>query len=289
VARKTSFSYSFLVLPADQRHAIIAVWDFCRAVDDAVDEPQTGQAGQAGQAGRASQAGQAGQAAQESREAVAFWRAELARCYEGGSPQTAQGRGLVPFITQFDLPRQAFEDVIDGVAMDIETTRYERFEDLLEYCHRVASAVGLICIRIFGCPGDGAREYALNLGVALQLTNIIRDVADDLDRGRVYLPLEDLEACGCSVEDLQARRMSDPVRRLIRFECARAHDFYKRAIGARPEAERRRLVAAEIMRAVYFETLRRVERRGYDVFAPGVRVPRPTQALIAVRQWLWPS
>ncbi len=270
MARKTSFYYAFLVLPPDQRRAIVAVWDFCRAVDDAVDEP----AGQAGRAGR---------------EAVAFWRAELARCYEGGVPETPQGRGLVPFIAQFDLLREAFEDVIDGVAMDLETTRYQRFEDLLEYCHRVASAVGLICIRIFGCRTEGAREYALNLGVALQLTNIIRDVADDLGRGRVYIPLDDLAAAGCTVGDLEARRLSDPVRRVIAFECRRASDFYDRAVRARPDEDRRRLVAAEIMRAVYFETLRRVEQRGYDVFAPGIRVPRPKQAFIAVRQWLWPS
>jgi phytoene synthase len=278
MARKTSFYYSFLVLPPEQRRAIVAVWDFCRAVDDAVDEP-SGLAGQAGQAGGARQAA----------EAVRFWRAELARCYDGAMPQTPQGRGLVPFIAQFDLPRKAFDDVIDGVAMDVETKRYQRFEDLLEYCHRVASAVGLICIQIFGCRGDAAREYALNLGVALQLTNILRDVVDDLDRGRIYLPLDDLRAHGCTVEALEARRLSDPVRRLIQFECSRARDFYDRAVKARPPDERRRLVAAEIMRAVYFETLRRIERRGYDVFSPGVRVPRAQQALIAVRQWLWPS
>ncbi len=274
MARKTSFYYSFLVLPSDQRRAIIAVWDFCRAVDDAVDEPEGGQADRVGLSGMA---------------AVQFWRDELARCYEGRGPVTPQGRGLVPFIRTFDLPRQAFEDVIDGVAMDLETTRYQRFDDLLEYCHRVASAVGLICIRIFGCRGSGAREYALSLGVALQLTNIVRDVADDLEKGRVYLPLEDLAATGCTIEDLSARRMSDPVRRLLAFECRRAHDFYERAVQARPDEDRSKLVASEIMRAVYFETLKRIEQRDYDVFSPGVRVPRPRQALIALSQWLNPS
>ena len=184
MARKTSFYYAFLVLPAVQRRAIIAVWDFCRAVDDAVDESPAAGAMPAG------------------REAVHFWRAELARCYDGESPVTAQGRGLQPFIRDFDLPRQAFEDVIDGVAMDLDTTRYGTFEELFQYCRRVASAVGLICIRIFGSTGARAREYALNLGVALQLTNILRDVKDDLERGRVYLPLEDLAASGCTVDDL---------------------------------------------------------------------------------------
>jgi phytoene synthase len=270
MARKTSFYYSFLVLPAEQRQAIVAVWDFCRVVDDAVDESPGGSQGGA-------------------REAVAFWRAELARAFDGMTPSTPQALRLQPFIARFELPRQAFEDVIDGVAMDLDMTRYGTFDDLYEYCRRVASAVGLICIRIFGCRNDRAREYALSLGVALQLTNILRDIPDDLARGRVYLPLEDLAAHGCTVDDLVKGIVTDPVRRLLEFECARARDFYQRAVQARPDEDRRRLVAAEIMRAVYFETLRRIERHGYDVFKGRVRVQRPMQAWIALRQWLWPA
>ena len=270
MARKTTFYYSFLVLPSDQRRAIIAVWDFCRALDDAVDEATTG-----------------------TREAVAFWRGELARCYDTSTPETLEGRQLQPFIVAFDLPRQAFDDVIDGVAMDLDHTRYETFDDLLEYCRRVASAVGMICIRIFGCRSAGAVDYALNLGVALQLTNIIRDVKDDLERGRVYFPLEDLRATGCTVEDLSKGKtegkLSDRVRRLIEFECRRARDFYAKAVAARPDEDRRRLVAAEIMRAVYFATLRRIEDQGYDVFSGRVRLRRPEQAVIALKQWLLPS
>ncbi len=218
------------------------------------------------------------------REAVAFWRAELARAFDGSAPSTPQAQHLQPLIAAFDLPRQAFDDVIDGVAMDLDTARYETFADLYEYCRRVASAVGLICIRIFGCRNDRSREYAVNLGVALQLTNILRDIPDDLARGRVYLPLEDLAAHGCDVDDLAKGIVTEPVRRLMAFECARARDFYQRAILARPDEDRRRLVAAEIMRAVYFETLRRIERNGYDVFRGRVRVQRPMQAFIAVRQ-----
>lgn len=261
MARKTSFYYSFLVLPASQRRAIIAVWDFCRAVDDAVDETPPGDVG--------------------------VWRHELACCYGGGEPETPQGRALRPFIHEFDLPRQAFEDVIDGVEMDLVHNRYETFEDLFEYCRRVASAVGMICIRIFGCTSPAAAEYALNLGIALQLTNILRDIATDLTRGRVYLPLEDLRAAGCTVDDLAAGAVSDPVRMLLAFECRRARKYYDLAVAARPEGDRRRLVAAEIMRAVYFETLRRIERSGFDVFSARARVPKPQQALIAIRQWLW--
>jgi phytoene synthase len=269
MARKTSFYYAFLVLPPQQRRAIIAVWDFCRAVDDAVDECPADDA-------------------RGSRGAVAFWRAELARCFDSSTPATPQGQRLQPFVHACDLPRQAFEDVIDGVAMDLDTTRYQTFDQLFEYCRRVASAVGMICIRIFGSRSDGAREYALNLGVALQLTNVLRDIKDDLERGRVYLPLDDLAACDCTVDDLRAGIVTEPVRRLLAFECARAHEFYRRATEALPAEDRRRLVAAEIMRAVYFETLGRIERGGYDVFTAPVRVARPRQAAIALKQWLWP-
>ena len=260
MARKTSFYYSFLVLPGDQRRAIVAVWDFCRAVDDAVDETPAGD--------------------------VKAWRAELARCYDGVPPQTPQGRAFETFINRFGLPRQAFEDVIDGVAMYLDRTRYETFGDLAEYCRRVASAVGLICIRIFGCTHPGAPEYARHLGIALQLTNIVRDIKADLQRGRVYVPLEDFRECGCTVDDLAAGVLTEPVRRLIAFECRRAHEFYARARAALPSEDRPRLVAAEIMRAVYFATLRRIERNGYDVFSARTRVPRPMQALIAARTWL---
>jgi 15-cis-phytoene synthase len=277
MARKTSFYYSFLVLPAEQRRAIIAVWDFCRAVDDAVDENEWAIAGP----------DEAGDRVRPAREAVRFWREELARCYGAGPPQTAEGRNLQPAIAAFGLPRALFEDVIDGVAMDLDTMRYQTLPELLEYCRRVASAVGLICIRIFGCRHEGSREYASHLGVALQLTNILRDIKSDLERGRVYLPLEDLAAAGCRIEDLAAGRMTEPVRRLIEFECRRAREYYQRAVEARPPEDRRRLVAAEIMRAVYSETLTRIERGGYDVFTTRVRVPKPQQALIAMRQWLW--
>jgi 15-cis-phytoene synthase len=274
--RKTSFYYAFLVLPSAQRRAIIAVWDFCRAVDDAVDEEPSSMA----------------LGVPTGREAVAFWRAELARCYDGAEPQTAQGGRLQPFVRDFDLPRQAFEDVIDGVAMDLDTTCYETFSDLFEYCRRVASAVGLVCIKIFGCRSAGACEYALNLGVALQLTNILRDIKDDLGRGRVYLPLEDLAMHGCTIADLQGGVVSEPMRALLAFQCRRAREFYQRATNARPVEDRRKLVAAEIMRAVYFETLKRIERSGpggYDVFTARVRVARPRQAAIALKEWLWPT
>ena len=143
MARKTSFYYSFLVLPARQRRAIIAVWDFCRAVDDAVDEDGLVESG-----------------SPMGRAAIPFWRDELASAFDGGTPASPQGRGLQPHVRPFELPRRAFEDVIDGVAMDLDTMRYETFDDLLQYCRRVASAVGLICIRIFGCTSESVDNGA---------------------------------------------------------------------------------------------------------------------------------
>jgi 15-cis-phytoene synthase len=275
MARKTSFYYAFLVLPPEQRRAIIAVWDFCRAVDDAIDEAPSGSLSE--------------RDVRIGREAVGFWRGELSKCYEGGKPETEQARQLQPFVGPFDLPREAFEDVIDGVAMDLDTTRYRTFEDLFEYCRRVASAVGLICIRIFGCKNASACDYAVNLGVALQLTNILRDIRDDLARGRLYLPLDDLGTYGCTIADLEAGIVTERMRELLAFECRRAREYYRRAIQARPDEDRARLVAAEIMRAVYFETLTRIEKsgpNGYDVFTKRVRVARPRQAVLALRTWL---
>jgi phytoene synthase len=267
LARDTNFYYSFLVLPAEKRRAIVAVWDFCRAVDDAVDERE-------------------GEAA--VRE-VGRWRAELAACY-AGNPETPQGRALAPFITRFALPRDSFDALIEGVEMDLGSRRYETFADLYEYCIRVASAVGLICLPIFGARDPRSREYAVALGVALQLTNILRDVPGDLARGRVYLPQEDLRRHGCGEQDLQeATRTGGPptgqVRAALQEFGGRAREYYAKAAAALPRADARRLIAAEIMGAIYRAILGRIERRGYDVFSQLVRVPRPERALIAAATW----
>jgi 15-cis-phytoene synthase len=271
MARKTSFYYSFLVLPAEQRRAIIAVWDFCRAVDDAVDEAAKGDA--------------AGE--------LARWRAELASCFDGSAPQTAQGRALQPFIPQFGLPRSAFDALIDGVEMDLHTHRYPTFSDLYQYCIRVASAVGLICVEIFGYRDPASRQYAIDLGVALQLTNILRDVPEDLARGRVYIPVEDFARHACSEEELRVEAgrggggvQSPAVKRLLAFQAQRAREYYARARAALPRRDTRHLVAAEIMGAIYRAILDRIERADYDVFSRRIRVPRPERALIAAREWV---
>lgn len=264
MSRATSFYYSFLALPADRRNAIVAVWDFCRAVDDAVDEPGE----------------------RDPASALAHWREEVAHLYEGREPVTPQGKRLAPFIGAFALPRSAFEDLIDGVAMDLQRNRYDTFEELRQYCLRVASAVGLICVEIFGYRDVQTRDYAIDLGIALQLTNIIRDVAPDLERGRLYIPHEDLRRFGCTEDDLRAGSVSEPVRQLLAFQVDRARRFYRKADAALPRRDERRMVAARIMGAIYSDLLRSIERAGYDVFSRRARVERPRQAMIAGLTWL---
>jgi phytoene synthase len=268
--RDTNFYYSFLVLPAEKRRAIVAVWDFCRAVDDAVDEAP---------------AGLDSSDPQSAACQLTSWRAELAACYGQGMPRSSQAAALAPVIARFSLPRDAFEAVIDGVAMDLERSRYQTFDELREYCLRVASAVGLLCIEIFGYTDPRTRGYALDLGIALQLTNIIRDVGADLSRGRVYLPAEDLARFGCTEDDLRAGVVSDRVRDLLAHECARAGDYYDKAERELPRVDRRRMVAARIMAGIYHAILDRIEMSGYDVFNRTIRVPRPRRAIIAAMLW----
>jgi phytoene synthase len=272
MTRKTSFYYAFLVLPRDKREAITAVFDFCRAVDDSVDLEVDRERAEA---------------------ALTGWREEVHRVFTFEMPQTRQGAELQKFVTPFNLPRAEFDALVDGVGMDVVPRDYQTFADLEPYCHRVASAVGLICAEIFGYRDRAVRDYARDLGVALQLTNILRDVAVDFRRGRLYLPLEDLKRFGCSKGDIQreleratSHLPPDNIRRLLEFQARRARDFYKRATDALPNSAAREFLPAEIMRAIYWDLLRRIESARYDVFAEVVRVPRMMQALIALRCWL---
>jgi phytoene synthase len=272
MARDTNFYYSFLVLPPEKRRAIMAVWDFCRAVDDSVDEAGPGE---------------------PARVQVARWRKELEAVFDGGTPQTHQGLRLAPFVPAFNLPRSAFNALIEGVEMDLDSRRYESFTDLYEYCIRVASAVGLICLEIFEYSDPRSRQYAINLGVALQLTNILRDVPEDLGRGRVYLPQADLRANGCSEEDIRREVAqaghgvrSPHVKEVLRQQAERARDYYRRAAADLPPGDVSHLVAAEIMGAIYRGLLARIERADYDVFSRVVRIPRPQRAVIAAGTWV---
>ncbi len=270
--RDTNFYYSFVVLPEHKRRAIIAVWDFCRAVDDDVDE----------------RAGQLGTEASRRAAAasIAGWRDELAACYEGGQPRTPQGAALAPHIRAFKLPRQPLEDVIDGVEVDLDRPRFRTFDELRGYCLRVASAVGLVCIEIFEYTNPRCRQYAVDLGIALQLTNILRDLGRDLEAGRLYLPTEDLDRFGVTEADLRAGRATDPIRALLEFESKRAREHYLLAAQELPREDARGFAAARIMGAIYLNLLERIEKSGYDVFGAPIRVPRWRQVTIAGSTWL---
>ena len=268
MTRKTSFYYSFLVLPRAKRDVIVAVWDFCRSVDDAVDlesDPVL------------------------ARNALSGWREEVARVFGAAEPLTPQGQALKTLGAGFHLPREQFDALINGVGMDIEPLRFQTFEELEPYCHRVASSVGLICAEIFGYHDPIVRDYARDLGVALQLTNILRDVGVDYAQKRLYLPLEDLARFGCTEADI-AREVREAgggvknpkVRAVLEHQAARAHVYFSRATRVLPEAEKRAVLAAEIMRAIYQETLRRIEADGCDVFPRVIRLSRITQARIAL-------
>jgi phytoene synthase len=261
---RSNFFYAFLCLPRAQREAIYACYAFCRIVDDAVDLGQD----------RAAQ-----------RRELGRWRAEIARVYDG-RPEHPAGQRLQVAVRRFPIPRAALEEIIAGVEMDTDHPTYETFDDLYPYCYRVASAVGLCCIEIFGYSDPRAREYAVNLGVALQLTNILRDVQADALVGRVYLPQTDLRRFGVTAEDLALGRYTPGFVQLMAFEAARARDYYQRAWSALPAADARRLFAAEIMGRTYFALLRAIEARRFDVFGRRVALPSARRVAIALRCWL---
>ena len=248
---RSNFFYAFLCLPRGQRDALYAVYAFCRIVDDAVD---------------------LGQDRDEQRRELARWREEIGRVYEG-PPRTPPGSGSRPAIRAFPIPRSVLEEIITGVEMDLDHLRYETFEDLYPYCYRVASAVGLACIEIFGYRDPRARDYAVHLGIALQLTNIMRDVQADARAGRVYLPEEDLRRFGVAAEDLAVGRYTPGFVELMAWEAARARAYYERAWAALPPADAARLFAAEIMGRTYWALLRALEVRRFQVFGRRVSLP----------------
>jgi phytoene synthase len=272
MSRDTNFAQAFLVLSPLKRRAIVAVWDVCRAIDDAVDEfPLDTDSDR-----------------EQARARLADWHTEIQACFTSGvSPRTPQGVALQPYVRLFRFSRRLFDDLIDGVAMDIgPRTRYRTFKALHSYCYRVASTVGLICIDIFGSREAASRDYAIDLGVALQLTNILRDVPKDLERGRLYIPLEDMERFRCTEEMLQDQWRTPPVIALLRFQAERARHYYFRAARLLPRRERRRLAAAEIMGATYYALLNEIERRNYDVFTETVRLPSSDKASLAFKTWM---
>jgi phytoene synthase len=261
---RSNFFYAFLCLPKPQREALYAVYAFCRIVDDAVD---------------------VGEDQAAKRKELDRWRAEIAQVFEG-SPEHPAAQRLQEAVKLFPIPREALNEIIAGVEMDLDRSTYRTFEELYPYCYRVASAVGLCCIEIFGYSDVRAREYAVSLGVALQLTNIMRDVQPDARAGRVYLPQEDLERFGVTSDDLAVGRYTPEFLRLMEYEAARARACYERAWAALPRSDEHRLFAAEIMGRTYFALLETIERRRFQVFGVRVSVPTSRKLGIALRCWV---
>jgi phytoene synthase len=255
-ARVTNFYYAFVFLPPEKRLAIEAVYAFARRGDDVADSGLDPSAASA---------------------ALARYRQVLEACYANDTSHldTPELRALAEAIKRFKIPRKPFDDLILGLEMDLTGTRYQTFEDLSLYCYRVASTIGLICIEIFGYRNPRTRDYAVNLGTALQLVNILRDVQRDAQRGRTYFPQEDLERFGVRPAELSAAAYSDPFIELMQFECDRARHYFDLARRALPREDRQAMKAAEIMAAIYWDILKRIQRRCFNVFGKRVRVPRP--------------
>jgi len=265
--RRSNFYYSFLFLPRDRRDAMYAIYAFCREVDCVVDDSPAGS---------------------HPQEQLAAWRQELTAAY-GGQPTHPVTISLASHVQRLRIPEHYFAELITGVEMDLTRCRYETFDDLSLYCYRVASVVGLICLHVFGTRSPLAREYAINLGIAFQLTNILRDLGPDADRGRIYLPQEDLRKFGYREEDLLAHAYTPSFTSLMRFQCSRARGFYaeaSRLSRALPAADRRALTVAEIMRGVYERILGRIEASDFQVFGPRVSIAASYRLAIAIGVWL---
>jgi phytoene synthase len=263
----SNFYYSFLFLPKSRRDAMYTVYAFCKAVDSAVDEPPPGS---------------------NPKEELRRWRAELDRVYSG-EPTWPLMTSLAHHAKRLSIPKAYFEELIKGVEMDLETTRYATFEALSLYCYRVASIVGLICLHIFGPTSAHAQDYAVDLGMAFQLTNILRDLATDAEQGRIYLPQEDLTQFGYAESELLERKESPRLRELIRFEAQRARAYYGKAhdaLACLSKKDRRALTVAEIMRAVYSRILEHIEHPEHAVFGPRVRLSTSNRLALAAGVWL---
>jgi 15-cis-phytoene synthase len=271
---KTSFYYSFSLLPKDERNAMHSVYAFCRYADDLVDEEEP------------EPAAEPSLRVARKRERLNWLRAEVERCYRGESRHPIM-LPLSAVVNRFRIPKQYFLTLLDGMEMDLVKNRYATFEDLRDYCYSVASVVGLICIEIFGYQYEETKEYAVNLGIALQLTNILRDIKSDAARGRIYLPLEDLRAFGYREEDLLNNVYNLPFIELMRFETRRAREYYGKARAALRADERKTMFAAEIMDAIYYRMLEKIELNEFNVFAKKkITVRAPHKIWIAVKLWI---
>ncbi|MEY2547111.1 MAG: 15-cis-phytoene synthase [Verrucomicrobiota bacterium] len=250
-ASKSNLALAFVALDRERRRDITVFYAFCRVIDDVVDASTLD--------------------VDKKQRALNTWRAALR------SPETNESE-LAPairrLIDKYKIDIALFDEIIAGVEMDLRISRYATFDELRLYCYRVASAVGLVSIEIFGCRDPQSKDYAINLGLALQMTNIIRDVARDLGPNRIYLPEEDLARFNYSERDLQDRQYDSRFIALMEFEADRAENFFAQARQALPAQDRQSLVAAEIMRSVYHAILQRMKRDRFRVFEKEYRLSK---------------
>jgi phytoene synthase len=259
-ASARSNQHAVRLRPVARRRGLDALYAFWRAVDDAADE------------------------AADPAEAIAAWRVELAHAV-AGTPTHPVAVALADAIRRFGIAPQHLGEIIDGVSMDLDRSRYETFDELRRYCYHVAAAVGLAALPIFGCRDPRSRIYAEALGIALQLTNILRDVAEDAELGRIYLPLGDLRRFGYRERELLTHTRNAAWRELVAYECARARELFAAARKNLPPADRRALAPAEGMRLVYQRLLARLAANPDAIFGPRMRVSLPQKALCTVLAW----
>jgi phytoene synthase len=263
-ASGSSFYYSFLFLPPEKRRAILALYAFCREVDDAVDE--VGDPGVA-------------------RAKLAWWAQEIERIY-GGEPQHPVGKALAPVVRAYDLDRSRLAEILAGMSMDLDYNRYPDFPTLQLYCHRVAGVVGLLSARIFGYTDARTLDYARTLGLAFQLTNIIRDVGEDARRNRIYLPLDELQRFGLAADDLIALRQDQRFAQLMAFQIERAREHYAQALALLPAADRKAQRPGLIMAAIYRTLLDEIQASGGAVLNQRIALTPIRKLWIAWRTWL---
>ncbi|MDA1296542.1 MAG: presqualene diphosphate synthase HpnD [Chloroflexi bacterium] len=260
----SNFYYAFLTLPLEKRQAIYATYAFCRLCDDIVDEPD-----------------RAGDPAVE----LANVKVKLAEAYEGGESGVIW-TALADSQQRFGIGRSHYAAVIEGCEMDLTRSRYANFDELVEYCKKVASAVGLVCIEVCGYEDEKAVGYAVDLGIAMQLTNVIRDVAEDAANGRIYLPMDDIERFGYSEAELVDGEVNDRFRELIKFQVKRARNYFDRGNRLFPLLDRRSRACPQAMAEVYMAILDKIEDADYDVMSRKVSLSKRAKFTLAARLWL---
>ena len=260
----SSFYYSFMFLSPERRRAITALYAFCREVDDVVDECSDENV---------------------ARTTLAWWRGQVADIYSG-KPQHPVARALVPVVKKFNLPQEHLLEIIDGMEMDLHQHQYADFKSLQLYCYRVASVVGLLAAEIFGYRNRKTLKYAHDLGIALQLTNIIRDVGEDARRGRIYLPQDEMAQFGVHTSDVLNARETAEFTKLMQFQIERAQHYYDQALAELPEDDRKSQRTGLMMAAIYSTTLEEIAYTGCHVLKERVSLSPLRKLWLALKIWL---